>query len=206
MIRGGVRKLFSFTFGQHFLRLPLWPLLLYRYFCHADVYNRYPSFSCRHNVCEKLLFQNVVIFTLVPDYTMFGSQHYNQVQLINTWITWTLPHFHFTYINVFAILNEVKWRMNSSFSLLDWTIWPPERRHQLAHCALSGVINANDEGCYLQHCSSQNVVREVEILELAKSCLGSLRALADLRLASGVPRAHLGLWRRLLLVDLGSPG
>ena len=30
-------------------------------------------------VDQTFLFQNVVIFSLVPDYTMFGSQHYNQV-------------------------------------------------------------------------------------------------------------------------------
>ena len=57
--------------------------------------------------------------------------------------------------------------MNENFSL-DWTIWPPERRHRLAHCTLSRINNANDEGCYLQHCSSQNVVRETKILEAWK--------------------------------------
>ena len=59
--------------------------------------------------------------------------------------------------------------MNENFSL-DWTIWPPERRHRLAHCTLSRIINANDEGCYLQHCSSQNVVRETKILPRISAC------------------------------------
>ena len=31
---------------------------------------------------QTFLLQNVVIFSLVPDYTMFGSQHYNQVQQV----------------------------------------------------------------------------------------------------------------------------
>ena len=34
-------------------------------------------------VFDLMFLQNVVIFSLVPDYTMFGSQHYNQVQQVN---------------------------------------------------------------------------------------------------------------------------
>ena len=34
-------------------------------------------------VFDLMFLQNVVIFSLVPDYTMFGSQHFNQVLQAN---------------------------------------------------------------------------------------------------------------------------
>ena len=34
-------------------------------------------------VFDLMFLQNVVIFSLVPDYTMFGSQHFNQVPQAN---------------------------------------------------------------------------------------------------------------------------
>ena len=39
-------------------------------------------FTTKGVVDQTFLSQNVVIFSLVPDYTMFGSQHYNQVQQV----------------------------------------------------------------------------------------------------------------------------
>ena len=41
-------------------------------------------FAIKNIIDQTFLLQNVVIFSLVPDYTMFGSQHYNQVLQIAT--------------------------------------------------------------------------------------------------------------------------
>ena len=181
------------------LLIQMVPLLLLMYFSHFDIIiyvHWFPSSFADIVFVINLLFR-MWWFSL-----SFLTTPCSAANIITRYI---LIFILFEEICYFCLCFTERIEWMKTFSL-DWTIWPPERRLQLAHCSLSRINNANDWGCHLQHCSSQNVVREIEILELEKSCLGSLRALADLRLAPGVPRAHLGLWRRLLLVDLGPPG
>ena len=143
------------------------PLLLLMYFSHFDIIiyvDWFPSSFADIVFVINFLFR-MWWFSLSSLTTPCLAAN-----IITRYINWCLDNmdsFSHSYLYLIwgkfhfclCFIERIEWMKTFP---LDWTIWPPERRHQLAHCTLSGVVNANDEGCYLQHCSSQNVSEKLK--------------------------------------------
>ena len=135
-------------------------------------------------VDQTFLSQNVVIFSLVPDYTMFGSQHYNQVLQV------AITTAHVPLLLHMYLLRPI---LVIKISLLTTRAM-----------ALAGVLfPAVPRQCQQQRCRQQ-YLQEKRLLLTPQSLPGPLRAIPHICSAPGFPRAHLGLWSSLLLAYLGS--
>ena len=135
--------------------------------------------------------QNVVIFSLVPDYTMFGSQHYNQVQQINIFFAVIIlcPNLSMSSLCRFrtSLVKVISLMLNNLTTRA---------------MALAGVLFAVGHRQCPQQRYKLSWKRKYDLF-FSQSLQGPLCAISNIRLAPGFPRPHLGLWSSLLLVDLG---